>query len=500
MTPLHDLRASVDAVLARIDDSLRPLKAGADGAPAPPDPPWLASYDVATRYVRAPAGTGSHVAYVATLVDPGRLWREVIDPLSTGQCTVASLPGVRPVADRTELTHQMLSGYAALWADAGGPPAVVDVRAAVGRHVDEATTESVIHGPKAAFVERLDTNVGLIRDHLRDPSLRIERILVGRRSRTQVGLLYVADLAAPELVERARKGLQEVAVDNVRSAADIATELYSGSWTPFPLVEQTERPDKVIAALVNGRVALLADGSPFAVVVPTNVWRFVQDSEVAVLGSALVAFSRVLRILGLFAATGAAGLYVAATSSTTTILPIRLAVNVSASRFGLPYPPLTETLIALLIADVLVEATMQASKNIGTALTIVGTLIIGQMLVQARLASNLMLVVVAMTVLGSFLTVDGPMSYALRIWKYVLVLCAGIGGLSGWVAGWLVLVGHMAGLKSAGVPYLSPFGPARPWEIWKYGLKPMPPGQRGLRPRSWRPREAGRARPEAGAR
>lgn len=496
MSALDDLRASLDQALARVEDCLRPLASAASTAPAAADPPWLASYDVETRYVGPPGAPPTRVAYVQTLVDSNRLWREVLAPLSSGRWTVDSLPGAHPVADATDLTHHMLSGSAALWADGGGGPSVIDVRATLGRPVGEATVESAVAGPRQAFVERLDTNVGLIRDHLRDPALRVDCVEVGRRSRTQVGLLYVADVAAPHLVERARSGLENIAVDNVRSAADVASELYAGTWTPFPLVEMTERPDKVIAALADGRVALLPDGSPFAIVVPTNVWRFVQDSEIAILGSAPAAFARVLRLVGLFAATGLAGLYVATTSSTTTVLPIRLAVNVSASRFGVPYPPLTEALLALVIADVLVEATVQASKNIGNALTIVGTLIIGQMMVQARLASDLMLVVVAMTVLGSFLTVSAPMSYALRIWKYVLVLGAGIGGVAGWVGAWLLLLGHMAGLKSAGTPYLSPFGPVHLGEIWRYGMQPLPPGGRRLRPASWRPREAVRARPE----
>lgn len=502
MTAIDDLLATCDQLLGRVDDTLRPVVAGPwrtplggarrgqDGAP------WLDSYDVVSQPLRPPAGPVLHVAYVKTLVDLDRLWCEVLSPLASGRTSLAGLPRVATVVDDTALTRNMLSGYVAIWSEGGGPARVVDVQAAVGRTVEEAKTESAITGPKVAFVERLDANVGLVRDHLRDPALRVDRLVVGRRSRTDVALLYVADVADPALVAGARRGLEGMAVDSVRSVADLSAQLYAGAWTPFPLVEHTERPDKVIASLLNGRIAVIPDGSPFALVVPTTVWRFVEDSETTVLGSAPVVFARALRLIGLGAATGAAGLYVALTSATTTILPVRLAVDVSASRFGLPYPPLTEALIALVIADVLVEATVQASKNIGNALTIVGTLIIGQMLVQARLASNLMMVVVAASVLGSFLTVSVPMSYAIRIWKYVLVLCAGLGGIAGWTGGWLLLLAHLASLKSAGMPYLSPFGPVHLDEIWQYGVRPQPPAGRRLRPSSWRPRQALRARPE----
>lgn len=478
-----------------LDDARRPAPdrpARADGSDA-----WLGSYDVCRRTLGLPDGAQVHLLYVQTLVDPHRLWREVVQPLVSGALTLPTLPGASAIDTPTALAHRLLGGSVALWTGDGRHRLAVDVQENVGRNVGEASTETAIVGPKAGFVERLDTNVALIRRLLPDPALRVDRRVVGRRSRTRVAVLHIADVANRAVVDRALQGLAAIAIDQVRTTADIASQLYAGTWTPFPLVEQTERPDKAAAALAEGRLVMVVEGSPFALVVPVNLALFLEDSETAVLGSAPVVFARLLRALGLAAATGAAGLYVAATTVSVNILPIRLAVNVSASRFGVPFPPLTEALLALVIADILVEATSQASKNVGNALTIVGTLIIGQMMVQARLSSNLMMVVVAATVLGTFLTVSPAMSYALRIWKYVLVLFGGLGGIGGWTAGWLLLIAHLAGLESAGVPYLSPFGPMRPGEIWRYGIHPLPPMSRRLRPFSWRPRRRVRSATEA---
>jgi len=500
MTPLHDLRSHCERLLSRVVANLGSSEDRSAGLGTPafsaPDAPGLSGYDVVREEIALRDGGHVRLVYVRTLIEVGRLWHEVVLPLATGRADLATLVGAEPVPDAITVTRRLLAGHVALWGGPGGPTRTVNLSAQIGRPVGEATTESAVSGPKAAFVERLETNISLIRGSLRDPALRVEVVIVGRRSRTEVALCYVDDIIRRELLDKARAGLEAMDVDIVRSAADLGSQLYAGTWTPFPLVEQTERPDKVVDALVSGRLAILPDGSPFALVAPTTFWRFVEDSETRVLGPTAVVFARFMRLVGLGAATGIAGLYVAATTATITILPARLALAVGASRAGVPYPPLTETLFALIIADVLVEATVQASKQVGTALTIVGTLIIGQMLVQARLASDLTLVVVAASVIGTFLTVSPALSYALRLWKYVLVFAAGLGGLSGWIAGWLILVGHLAGLESAGVPYLSPLGPVHLDELWRYGLSPLPPQNMVRRPRSWRPRDVIRARPE----
>jgi hypothetical protein len=457
----------------------------------------LAADDLKDRALPLPSGGTVRLVYLSTLADEARLWREAVEPLLAGRLQPATLPGAMPARIGRPLAHRLLRGDAALVDLGSGEVFTLAVGDRPGRPVGEPSTETVTLGPKAGMVEKLDINIGLIRGVLRDPQLRVETLVVGRRSRTRVALLYLADVANLRMVGRARRGLKAMALDYVRSAADVAATLYHHSWSLFPLADETERADKVARAVAAGRLALVVDGSPFAVLVPAPVGVFLQDSEQTMLGPALVAFSHVLRIIGLLVATGAAGFYVAITTNSVDVLPVRLVIAVTASRAGVPYPPLTEALISLLVADVLVEATVQASKSVGNALTIVGTLIIGQMIVSSRLASNLMMMVVAVTVLGSFLALNPVMSYGLRMWKYVQVWFAAVAGLDGWMAGWILMVAYLSTLKTAGVPYLSPFGPLRLHDLVNQYLAPHPPEAARLRPAMWRPRDRARARPGA---
>lgn len=415
----------------------------------------LHSDDLKSADLTLPAGGQVRLVYLQTLVNRQQLWSEVAKPLLAGTLQPPALPGVQPLTTWDALLHHLLQGTVLLLPEQGAPLGIA-LQGLQQRSVGKPSTERQVIGPKEAFVEKLDTNIGLIRNRLRDPALRAEYRTVGRRSRTRVVMLYLADVARPELVQLTRQGLQSIAVDFIRTAMDIAELTFQHGWTAFPLVEQTERPDRVAKLLAQGRLALVVEGMPFALVVPVTFWDFQHDGEDALPGPLTGLFARVLRYVGVFSALALPGLYVALLSVNVSILPARLALTLSAARLAIPYPVATESLIMLVLADVLAEATTQSASSIGNALAIVGTLIVGQLMVQADLASSLMMIVVAASVMGAFLTLKFSMSYAPRIWKYALVLLAAVGGLLGWFTGLLLLLVHLASLESAGVPYLAP--------------------------------------------
>jgi hypothetical protein len=486
------LASHCSRILPQVDDLLRSLPLAESPSPAEVLE-HLRSGDVRTETVALPDGRTLPLLYVESLIDARRLWEEVVQPLGRGDVRPEGLPRGRNPGSLGALLDDLLLGCIVLLPP-GGKPRSVELAGVQQRHVTEPTTEKQIVGPKECLVERLDTNLGLIRQRLRDPRLRVEFSTVGLRSHTRVAVLHLEGVTSPDLVRRTREGLAHIAIDHVRTAMDIGESLFQHGLTVFPLVEQTERPDRVAVNLALGRLALLVEGMPFALLVPVTFFEFNKDGESALPGAVVTAFVRNLRLLGMFVAMALPGLYVALLSVNIAVLPPSLALALSASRAGVPYPVLTETLLMLVISDILSEATVQSAAAIGNTLAIVGTLFVGQMVVAARLASTLQMIVIAATVIGSFMTLKYTFSYALRIWKYPLVLLAGIAGMVGWFTGLLLLLVHLASLESAGVPYLRPLAPLSVHDLTHYGPVQRNRGRLRLRPAMWNPRQAVRAR------
>ena len=465
--------------------------------PGPPEPAEVTALlhgaDLRLEPVDLPEGQRVTIAYLETLVDADRLWREVLQPLLSGTAPPDRLPRTRQLQSGSIVLHRLLAGWAVIFRGDGLPLGLM-ISGVKRRPVREPTTERSLIGPKEGLVEDLALNIGLVRTRLRDPLLRVEQFTVGRRSRTGIALLYVEDVAAPAIVRLIRRRLKRVAVDTIRTTADVVEITIARGLTVFPLVEETERPDKVETALAVGRICVLLDGSPFAILLPVTFFEFQKDSESAVQGPLVAGFIVQIRFLGILTATILPSLYVALLTVNVTVLPLPMAITLSTTRVAIPYPVLTETLIMMVIADVLTEATSQAASAVGNTLAIVGTLIIGQMVVQARLASNLMVIVLAGSVMGSFLTLKYQLSYAFRIIKYPLIVLSGLLGLEGLIGGLILLLVHLVSLKSAGVPYLSPLAPADWRSLRQYSVVQPPRGDMRRRPGTWRARQRVRGR------
>jgi len=460
----------------------------------------IRSDDLRTASVAMPHGRTIWVAFIDSIVDASRMESEVLRPLqelaAKGELPKGApehplLPRARALSSLDEWATDLLAGRAVVFSP--GVVVSLDIQAFPHREVGEPSTEQTLLGSKEAFTEDARSNIGAIRHRLQDERLRVETFVVGRRSRTQVALVYLADVVNPDVLDLTRSGLSAIDTDAIRTANDISEFLYNQTLTTIPLSEQTEKPDRVASAIAAGRLCLVVDGTPFALLVPTTFFENVKDGEVALSGAVSKGFVRLLRLLGMFTAISSGGLYAAVMTSDSQILPTPLAVAVSNSRTGVPYPVLTETLLMLLVIDIFSEATAQSPGGIGNTLSIVGTLIIGQMAVQARLASSLMLIVIAATALGSFLTLKYPFSYTLRIWKYPITILAGIAGLFGWMLGLLLFLTHLASLKSAGVPYLSPLAPLKTRTLLRTTVTDVARPAMDLRPESWNVRDIDRA-------
>lgn len=462
----------------------------------------LQSSDVSQITLDA-AGSLAQVIFIETLVDRKRLFDEVLRPLEERPRSPsrasgdprAAIPAARATRDASEVLSGLLRARVAILLAGAADVYLIEVEAKVGRQVTEATTEPQSFGPKEAFVENLDVNLNLLRRRLATADLRVQVIEVGRRSHTRVAVLSVDGIAPPERVSKVTQAIDAIDVDYVRSADEVSDWIVSRKLTPFPLSEETERPMNVVSGLLTGRVAIVADGSPFAILVPTSIVQFQHDGELSLNSALLIGFVRWLRLLGAFIAVTAPALYAAFLSVDPEVLPTELVINVAASRAGVPYPVMFESLIFLFIADIVIEASQQSPPGIAQSLTIVGSLIVGQAAVAAQLASNLMVIVVALTTIGTLLTLSLPMSYAIRFIKYPLVLISGAFGIFGFMLGLIAITVHLASLESFGMPYLSPLGPIRWRDLRLYSVLAGNKVARRVRPRMYDPVDQVRAAP-----
>lgn len=405
------------------------------------------------------------VIYVDGLVDARTLNEFVLAPLQQNRSSLnassVQLPigEIRKTDQWREAVEALLSGDAVLAWESEPDVLLLNVRGWEKRGVQEPHLEVLTKGPRDSFTESLRTNTALVRRRVKDPHVRVESLSLGVRSRTSTALLYIEDVADPQLVDSIRSRLNAIDLDSVLDAQYVAEYFQQPRWTPFPLVISTERPDRTAAALLEGRVAVLVDNSPFAVIVPVTLPSFLISTEdyyhFPLVGSTL----RWVRWTGALLTVFLPALYVVVTAVTPTLLPGRLLATVLADRERVPYPALFEVLLMQLMMAVLVEASARLPRAIGPAATVVGGLIIGEAAARAGLISHLMIIVVAILALGAFAVPDVELSFLLRVLQWPMVAAAAFFGTYGITLMTVVVLFHLASLRSCGVPYLAPLAP-----------------------------------------
>lgn len=368
------------------------------------------------------------------------------------------------VAERTVFSHlvdDVLAGSTALLIDTVPAALVIPQRGYEERGVEEPPTESLVRGPRDGFVESIHINSALLRRKIRDPNLRIEMQRVGRRTNTDVALVYIQDIANPKLVDEIRRRVQGIDIDGVLETGYIEQIIEDNHFSPFPQVQNTERADRAVANLLEGRIVILVDGTPFCLILPSVFNQFYQAPEDYYERFLIATMIRIIRVVALFFSLTFTSLYVALISFHPEMIPTKFAVAVAGGRAGVPFPSLVEALFMELTMEILREAGLRLPRTIGQTVSIVGALVIGEAAVRAGIVSPLMVIVVALTSIGSFAVPSYSAAIALRIVKFPIIIAAGTFGIYGVMLAIIGLVIHLASLKSVGVPYLTPFVHAR---------------------------------------
>lgn len=353
--------------------------------------------------------------------------------------------------------NSILSGDTVILIDNIDKCLVFDTKELPARSIGEPETETVIRGPRDGFTESVKINMTLVRRRIKDYNLKIKMQSIGKRSKTSVAVMYMEDIVDKALVQEVNERLKSVDIDAVIDSSILENLIEDNFLSPFPQIENTERPDSVAAALYEGRVAIIVDNSPFVLIVPATIGTLMQSSEDYYTRWTEASFVRILRLLAILLSLLAPALYVAITAYHPGLLPTKLTYFLAASRTNVPFPAVVEAVLMELTMELLRESGTRIAGPIGSTVGIVGGLIIGQAAVEAGIVSPLMIIIVAVTTISSFAIPSYELSAGFRIWRFILILCSAIFGLYGIMLGLIILGTHLIKLNSFRVPFTSPY-------------------------------------------
>lgn len=417
------------------------------------------------------------VAYLEGPADEKTIAEDVIGPLTlkAHRLLGAQAPPVRdlslverlligiPKAVRTLNWAEVLSalpvGSAVVFVDGAGEAFVVDVRHDWSRPIKEPDTTPVIRGPREGFVENLHRNLAMIRRRIATADLTVQILQVGERTRTMVAVVYVDGVAEERTVREVLTRLEKVRIDAVLESGYLEPFLQDHWLTVFPTVRATERVDVVLGNLLEGRVAVVTDGTPFVLLVPTTLNALLQISEDYFTRWPFSVLLRFVRYLSLLIGLTLPGIWVSLVSFNVEMLPPDLAIRVAQGREGIPFPAVVEALIMEVAFEILREAGTRLPRAIGNAISIVGVLVLGEAAVRAGIISPTMIVVVGLTALATFTIPDFSLANGVRIARFGILGLGAVFGFFGVVWGLLAVLVHLLTLRSVGVPYLAPMAP-----------------------------------------
>ncbi|KYD17370.1 spore germination protein [Saccharococcus caldoxylosilyticus] len=327
------------------------------------------------------------------------------------------------------------------------------------RDPEEPNTEVSIRGPKDGFIEEISKNVALIRKRIKSHKLCYEQFIVGTRSQTKVGLMYIEDIANREMIHEVKKRILQLNIDSLTSTNQLEELLGDKRFSLFPLFAYTGRPDFAVNSLLNGRFIILLDGAPTVIIGPGNLLFLLNTSEDNATNPIFVIFQRILRFMGISLAIYLPGFWTALLSFHPGEIPFTLLGTVVLSRQGVPLPVPLEMFIMVGLFEIVKEAGMRLPLAVGQTLSIVGGLIIGQAAISAGLFTPGSLVVAAIAVVASFTLVNQNLSGTVALLRFIVLIASSVLGLFGFIASLFILLTYVANLKIFGIPYLMPLSP-----------------------------------------
>ncbi|MEE6450520.1 spore germination protein [Gottfriedia acidiceleris] len=395
--------------------------------------------------------------YLDTMIDSNLIQEHIVRPLlQKGNGSIKKIVSIidyHESESSSDVTKSLVEGKAALQIDGESKVYLLGTELIKERNVTIPLNERTLRGSHCAFNENLKTNLNLIRSSIQQPDLVIKTVKLGRRSETNVSILYLHSLVNDVVLMEIEKKIQQIDIDYIHAPGFLQELVDEKRFKLFPKLLITERPDRVRANLMDGRIAVIADGAPDCIVLPVTIWAFFQNSDDYQMGWLMSSAIRFLRIICFILAITLPGIYVALVTFDPRIIPFEILITLQGSMQLVPFPPVFEAFVMLLILEVVREATVRLPNPIGQTIGVVGGIVIGTAVVQSNLISNMMVVVIALTAISSFMVPSYELSSAIRFLTYPFIIMASLFGLIGLEVSILFLIIHLSRIDTFGIPY-----------------------------------------------
>lgn len=433
-----------------------------------------------------PSQTKALILYIDCLVDKNmidqNLFRSLIneereqvkiEDLKECRLDATALATIHSIG---ELVSKILQGNAILLIDHDEKGVAVEYSHTEFRSIAEPETEAGLRGSREGFSEKISINLSMIRRRLKTPRLKTTSVELGIETKTSVIIVYLKGIAKDEIVEEVFTRINRIEIDGILESSYIDELIKDDPWSIFPQIVDTERPDKVVAGLLEGRVAIMVDGTPFVLIVPSTFWSMMQATEDYFDNWMVSSAIRLLRIGLLLVALLAPSFYIALTTFHVEMIPTSLLFSISASREPIPFPAVIESLLMELTFEALREAGIRMPKNVGQTISILGAIVIGTAAVEAGIVSATVVIVVSITGIAAFSIPRSTLSNAIRFLRFPIMILASILGIYGILLGFAIILGHLCKMRSFGIPYFLPINTLRNHEwndilvrfpIWK---------------------------------
>lgn len=435
-----------------------------------------------TLNVRAISGI---LIFLDTMADKEKIQKDILKPVmesDDSQLDDVLNSTFQISSNLYQAQQELLNGVCILILNGKQTCYMLDVSLSKGRQVQEPNNEQVIQGSHEGFVENLMTNLHLIRKAIKTPNLKLEHLKVGDQIQSKVSLVYREDLANKELIKEFKRRIDGISIDYVPSFGYLQELIEDSTWSPFPQILYTERVDRVVGHLNEGRVAIFIEGNPSCLLIPITFFAFFHSPDDYNSRWIIGSFVRSLRFLSIVIAVNLPAVYIAVIGFHFEVLPDELVLPVISSIRNIPFPPLIEALVMELTIELIREAGVRLPSRIGQTIGIVGGLVIGDAVVRAGLISNTMIVVVAITAVAAYSIPTSAMSDAVRFLRFILMLLASTFGFVGIAFGTMLILSHLCRLESFGTPYFTPWAPFHLKDlkdtfirlpIWKFNTRPF---------------------------